>query len=379
MAIKVTLRRKLISKDRESLYLDFYPAIIDPGTGNSTRRLFLKLYLFRNPKSPSEKAHNKELNQLAEQIRQTRELQVNKPEIYTDFEKEQMRLREKQDEDFLTYLSQLAQKRKGSTHDNWTSMLIHFEDYVHGPIKFSQVTESLCEGFKEFLLSTKSKRKSRNQLSQNSAVSYFNKFKAGLKQAYKDGFFNIDLNSKIACVKTEEVIKETLTLEELQKLAKADCQYPMLKKYVLFTALTGIPYGEMKKLTWGMIELSESFGIRIKTRRGKTKRGYYVNISEQAYKLLGQRKDYQDLVFEQLSDTDRYKRFPKWLEEVGIQKKMTFHDLRHSYGVIQIDLGTDLYTLQGNMGHSTSRQTMLYGKISDARKREAANRIKLDF
>jgi integrase len=58
---------------------------------------------------------------------------------------------------------------------------------------------------------------------------------------------------------------------------------------------------------------------------------------------------------------------------------MTFHDLRHSYGVIQIDLGTDLYTLQGNMGHSTSRQTMLYGKISDARKREAANRIKLDF
>jgi integrase len=58
---------------------------------------------------------------------------------------------------------------------------------------------------------------------------------------------------------------------------------------------------------------------------------------------------------------------------------MTFHDLRHSYGVIQIDLGTDLYTLQGNMGHATSRQTMLYGKISDARKREAAERIKLEF
>jgi integrase len=379
MAIKVTVRRRLIKKGRESLYLDFYPAIIDPRTGNPTRRESLNLYLYSNPKSPSEKAHNKELYQFAEQIRQTRALQVNKPEIYTDFEKEQLRIKAKQDEDFFAYLSQLAQKRKGSTYDNWTSMLIHFEDYVHGPIKFSQVTESLCEGFKEFLLSTKSKRKSRNQLSQNSAVSYFNKFKAGLKQAYKDGFFNVDLNSKITCVKTEEVIKETLTLEELQKLAKADCQYPMLKKYVLFTALTGIPYGEMKKLTWGMIELSESFGIRIKTRRGKTKRGYYVNISEQAYKLLGQRKDYQDLVFDQLCDTDRYKRFPKWLDEIGIDKKMTFHDLRHSYGVIQIDLGTDLYTLQGNMGHATSRQTMLYGKISDARKRIAAERIKLEF
>jgi integrase len=379
MAIKVTLRRKAISKDRESLYLDFYPEIIDPNTGKSTRRLFLKLYLRKYPKSPSEKAQNKELIQFAEQIRQTRELQVNKPEIYTDFEKEQLRIKAKQDEDFLSYLSQLAQKRKGSTFDNWTSMLIHLKDYSKGPIRFSQVSESFCEGFKEYLLSSQSKRKNKAQLSQNSIASYFNKFKAGLKQAYKDGFLNFDLNSKITCVKTEEVIKETLTIEELQQLAKAECQYPMLKKYVLFTALTGLPYGEMKRLIWGQIEVSDSFGIRIKMRRGKTKRGYYINISEQAYELLGDRKDSQDLVFDKLSDTDRYKRFPKWLDVVGIQKKMTFHDLRHSYGVIQIDLGTDLYTLQGNMGHATSRQTMHYGKISDARKRVAAERIKLDF
>lgn len=379
MAIKVTLRRKPISKGRESLYLDYYPAIIDSSTGNPTRRLFLKLYLFRNPKSPGEKAHNKVLIQLGEQIRQTRELEVNKPEIYTDFEKEQLRIKAKQDEDFLTYLSQLAQKRKGSTYDNWTSMLIHFEDYSRGPIKFSQVSESFCEGFKEYLLNSRSKRKNKAQLSQNSAVSYFNKFKAGLKQAYKDGYLNSDLNSKITCVKTEEVIKETLTIEELQQLAKSECQYPMLKKYVLFTTLTGLPYGEMKRLIWGQIEVSDSFGIRIKMRRGKTKRGYYINISEQAYGLLGDRKDSQDLVFDQLSDYDRYICFPKWLKQVGIQKKMTFHDLRHSYGVIQIDLGTDLYTLQGNMGHATSRQTMHYGRISDARKRIAAERIKLDF
>ena len=379
MAIKVTLRRKPISKGRESLYLDYYPAIVDSSTGNQTRRLFLKLYLFRNPKSPGEKSHNKDLIQLGEQIRQTRELEVNKPEIYTDFEKEQLRIKAKQDEDFLTYLSQLAQKRKGSTYDNWTSMLIHFEDYSRGPVKFSQVSESFCEGFKEYLLNSRSKRKNKAQLSQNSAVSYFNKFKAGLKQAYKDGYLTSDLNSKITCVKTEEVIKETLTIEELQQLAKSECQYPMLKKYVLFTTLTGLPYGEMKRLTWGQIEVSDSFGIRIKMRRGKTKRGYYINISEQAYGLLGDRIDSQNLVFDQLSDYDRYICFPKWLKQVGIQKKMTFHDLRHSYGVIQIDLGTDLYTLQGNMGHATSRQTMLYGKISDARKRIAAERIKLDF
>ena len=46
MATKVALRQKPISKGRKSLYLDFWPAILNPGTGDLTRREFLGLYLF---------------------------------------------------------------------------------------------------------------------------------------------------------------------------------------------------------------------------------------------------------------------------------------------------------------------------------------------
>jgi hypothetical protein len=46
MATKVALRQKPISKGRKSLYLDFYPAIINTETGEPTRREFLGLYLF---------------------------------------------------------------------------------------------------------------------------------------------------------------------------------------------------------------------------------------------------------------------------------------------------------------------------------------------
>ena len=46
MAIKVHLRQKKISGKRESLYLDFYPAIAHPETGKPTRREFLGMYLF---------------------------------------------------------------------------------------------------------------------------------------------------------------------------------------------------------------------------------------------------------------------------------------------------------------------------------------------
>ena len=60
MTIKVSLRQKPISANRQSLYLDFYPAIPHPQTGEPTRREFLGLYLFDKSKSPVDKEHNKD-------------------------------------------------------------------------------------------------------------------------------------------------------------------------------------------------------------------------------------------------------------------------------------------------------------------------------
>src|SRR5689334_9310511 len=121
MAIKVKLRTKAISGNRKSLYLDFYPAIPHPETGKPTRREFLGYYLFDKPKKAVDKQHNKETLQLADQIRQKRENHINKPEIYSGYEKEQLRIRERSEENFVEYFKILADKRKNSNHDNWIS------------------------------------------------------------------------------------------------------------------------------------------------------------------------------------------------------------------------------------------------------------------
>jgi integrase len=387
MSIKVKLREKAISGNRQSLYLDFYPAIpIEKPYKNkkgelitSTRREFLGMYISHNTKNPILKQGNKETLQLAEQIRQKRENHLNKPEIYTGYEMEQLKIKEQGEENFVTYFKTLADERKASNHDNWVSAYYYLDTFTNGSLKFADVNEKFCEDFKKYLLTTKSKKSSITSLSRNSAVSYFNKLKATLKQAYKDNKLQTNLNSKIECIEPQETISQTLTIEELNKLAKAECKNPLLKKYVLFSALTGMPFKEMQNLNWGQVEISETFGIRIKMIRQKTGKPYHINISEQAYKLLGERKDQTDKVFEGINNRDRYYFFPLWLAEAGIKKDMTFHDLRHTYGCLQIDAGTDIYTLQGNMGHSTPRQSMMYGKISDQRKREAADKIKLDF
>lgn len=72
MITKVTLRQKGIKNSMESLYLDFYPPIKNIQVNKDTRREFLRLYIFQNPKSPIEKKHNAETKKIAESIRQQR-------------------------------------------------------------------------------------------------------------------------------------------------------------------------------------------------------------------------------------------------------------------------------------------------------------------
>ncbi len=64
-----------------------YPPIPHPKTGKPTRREFLGMYLYEKPKDTVDKLHNIETKELAKQIRQTRENNLNKPEIYDQIKK----------------------------------------------------------------------------------------------------------------------------------------------------------------------------------------------------------------------------------------------------------------------------------------------------
>jgi hypothetical protein len=254
MATRVTLRQKKISKGRQTLYLDFYPAITHPKTGKPTRREFLGLYIFdevvidKNGKerkvklTPIDKQHNTDTLKIAESIRQKKANVLNKPEVYSEFEKEQLRLKELGEQCFIKYFRMLSNKRKENNHDNWTSALSYLETFTNGKLKFADLNEKFIEDFKEYLLTTKSKKSDKSTLSQNSAVSYFNKVKAALRQAYKDGILQTDLNAKIQPIKAAETRREHLTIEELNRLVRTPCKNDLLKRAALFSALTGLRF-----------------------------------------------------------------------------------------------------------------------------------------
>lgn len=380
MAIKVTVRKKVITKGRYTLFLDFYPHILNPTTGKLTRREYLGIYIKINPKTPLEKNDNKEALELANNICSKRKNELNKPEIYTGYELEQLKIKERGEQNFVEYFEKIMNKRKGSNYDNWSSAYKYLKTFTNGKVKFSELNVNFFNDFKEYLLTTKSNKSEKVSLSINSAVSYFNKVKATLKQAFKDEYLAFDLNGRVQPIKPAETQRNFLTLEELNALIKTECQNPLLKKVALFSALTGLRFSDIQKMVWGEVEFIEGNGFFIQFKQQKTKGVEMMPISQQAFALMGERKEVKDKVFEGLEySAYQNKYLYQWIGAAGITKNITFHCFRHTYATLQLSMGTDLYTVSKMLGHRDLKTTQIYAKIIDQTKRDTTDKIKLDM
>lgn len=377
--IKVTLLKKAISKGRQTLYLDFYPPIINPATGKETRREFLKLYIHTKPRNPIEKIENDTNLRTAELIKIKRQTELSKHNIYSEFEKEQILLNEIGEQSFVTYLNIQAEKKTGKNYKTWLIAIQHFTDFLNGKdLKFAEVTVSIINDYKDYLLNAKSKRKSIEKLSNNTALAYFNKIKAALKKAYKEGKLKTDINSNIEGIKEKETKRNFLTFEEANKLAQTECSNDLVKRASLFSILTGLRYIDIEALKWSEIERFED-GYYVRFKQDKTDGQETLPINNQAVGLLGEIKQTNDLVFKGLKKWTVDRVLPKWLKDAGIEKHITFHCFRHTFATLQINGGTDLYAVSKMLGHRVMKTTQVYAKIIDKTKRDASNKINLDF
>lgn len=403
---KISLRKKDITDNRQSLYLDYYPPIIKIETGKPTRRKFLDLFVYKPIKVQERKIkggtkkteifsldpaendrcviHNEKALKNAMLVIINEENTLIKQDFYSDFERDIIKARqlkkELEEKSFLEYFTYLADKRKASNFDNWISTLKHLKVFSNGEIKFGQLNEKYCEEFKEYLFAAYSNRSKKEKLSNNTVLSYFNKFKASLKQAYRDGYLQTDLNAKVDTVKPAETRIDFLTIEELNALVKTECEVAILKQAALFSALTGLRFSDIAKLTWGEVEYIKDNGYFLKFQQEKTEGEEFMPISLQAYELLGTPKDPEEKVFDGLSYSAWLNSQLKiWLLSAGIRKKITFHCFRHTYAVLQLSKKTDIYTVSKMLGHRDLKTTQRYAKVIDQTKRDATEKIQLDF
>jgi len=174
--------------------------------------------------------------------------------------------------------------------------------------------------------------------------------------------------------------KMFLTLEELNSLVKTECQNPLLKAAALFSALTGLRFSDIQKLTWSEVESDSNGGYLIRYRQQKTNGEETLPISDQAFDLMGKRGKGEDKVFKDLQYSAYHnKHLYQWIGVAGITKDITFHCFRHTYAVLQLSQGTDIYTVSKMLGHRELKTTQIYAKIFDSSKRTAADKIKIDL
>jgi len=357
----VKLRERKLANGNKSLFLD-----INASSGRKTE--FLKLYLVK-VSSPKDRENNRQTMDLAESVRAKRQLELKNQEFgfSNNF---------KLDTNFIDYFKELTNERYESSgnYGNWESTLKHLIRFKGNNITFKDVTIDYAEGFKKFL-GTKDLTKSSKPLSQNSQHSYYNKLKATLNQAFEEGIIPMSPALRVRAIKPEETKREYLTLDELQKLVKEECRFPVLKNAFLFCCLTGIRWSDVNKLTWSDVR-EEGDGYRIIFRQKKTKSQEYLDIGVQAREIMGEKGELTERVFVGLKYSAwRNMALQKWVMKAGIDKDITFHCSRHTFAVLQMNLGTDIFTVSKLLGHANLKTTQIYAKIMDKKKQEAMNII----
>lgn len=369
----IRLRQRRTPSGNTSLYLDIYR--------NGKREYeYLKLYLIPE-KNRADREKNRETLQFAEAIKSKRIVELRNGEYG-------FKSYYATDTLFFDYYKMMCEKRLGKPESrgnwgNWYSCLHHLRIYEkREKITFAEITQEWVQGFRDYLefravawANDKRERIKDKLLSRNSKVSYFNKLRACLNQAFEDRIIPYNPVRGVEGFKAEDGTRMYLTLDELQKLVNTECEYPNIKKAFLFSCLTGLRRSDILRLTWGDIYKQGDFA-RIIFRQKKTNGQEYLDITEQAEALMGVRGKPDERIFGDIySPSATNNVIQNWVLRAGIDKKISFHCGRHTFAVMMLDLGTDIYTVSKLLGHRELTTTQIYAKVLDKNKQAAVQKI----
>ena len=364
-ATKVFLRQRKLNSGKITLYLDYYPPLRDPVTQDRVFRDYLGIYLVDNPKFAIEKEANKEKLRQANAIRSERELAIIRGQFdFLDKHKQKM--------DFLAYF----RNKLESKDQKWIRVYDHFKNYCHGKCLMSDITVPFCEGFREYLLKAKHLKNESMDLSQNSAAGYWSTFRGCLKIAYHEKMLKENVNDFLESISGTSSRREYLTLEEVRQLANTPCDVPDLKNASLFSCLTGLRISDILALDWSNIVKAQDGGWGIRIRTEKTDTEATLPLTDEAYKLCGKRST--GPVFKNLKRYNTHAPLKEWVEAAGITKHITFHCFRHTFATLQVNEGTDIYTVSHLLTHANVGTTQIYADIVDKSMRDAVERIKIN-
>lgn len=346
----VRLRQRAMPSGRVSLYLDIYIK------GNRTYE-YLHLYLIP-AKNKADKEKNRQTMMLAEAIRAKRLVEVRNGEYG---------FKQRQAVNLFSYVERIMQTKKGSTKRRYHALLSLLRQYERRTsMMVGDITPAWFLAFAAYI--------NRQDFATNTKAVYVATMRCCINAAYREGLLAVNPIAAIKGVGWEETNRTYLTADEVRMLASTPCQSDVVKRAFLFGCLTGLRHCDIASLTWSDVHWQCGY-TRIIFRQSKTRGQEYLDINEQAVTLMGERGRGADPVFPMPHESSARRYIFDWVARAGIAKHVTFHASRHTFAVMMLDLGTDIYTVSKLLGHRDIATTQIYARVLDKAKQEAVSRI----
>ena len=349
---RVSIRYKEKTNGMKSVYLQFYPGIRN-SKGEIVKYEFLNLEVYSNPKTKDQRLFNKTIEEISESIRCQRYIQIVKRD-YNFLGKDNL------DGDFLEYFH-----RNADFHGpKFEAARLHFEEFCGHSCKFKDLSPSLCEKYRFYILHDKHLANCDKSIKHNTASSYFNVFLNIVKLAFKDNIIPDDYTKDVRPIKwNHDINKDYLTVEEIQLLEhmKYD-KHPQLPQACLFSIYTGLRRSDILDLKWEHF-VRRGNHVYIEKKIVKTEMFVRLPLSRDALRIIGKRKK-EGTVFTELTISILNIHVKRWLELANIRKHITFHCFRHTYAMMLTEKGISTNIISSLLCHKKLSSTQVYSKVT---------------
>lgn len=359
--MSVILRKRKNANGTITLMLDIY----NEGKRSYERLSHLQL---AKPSNLLDRESNKELLQQAEAIRLARLVDLEGKNYNMDNEGAKRTI-------VTAWMQSFVDTYNKKDKRNMQGVLNRFSDFLKiekkTGITFGNLSPLLIEDFIDYL---------QSRSTGEGAKSYYSRFKKMLKNAFRKRVMDkniIDLVEKTAKGKAGK--KDVLTLDELKILAATPTESKEVRRAALFSCVTGLAFVDIKALTWNKIKLDGCMMEIVRAKQEADNVTVSIPLNTTAITLLGVAGSPTAKVFALPSANGTNKTLKAWVKRAGIDKKITYHNLRHSYGTNLIMNDVDVVTASKLLGHATLIQTNRYVDSAAVMKQKATDKINIEL
>ncbi len=159
------------------------------------------------------------------------------------------------------------------------------------------------------------------------------------------------------------------------------------REVIVFAATTGLRRGEIANLRWVDVQMIKRIVLVHSTPTFKTKAEKHrtVPLNDAAMHVLASRipvslGKYVFTFDDKAIDPQYITHLFKWyVPKAGLDDRLHFHSLRHSFASLLVQSGSTLYEVQRLLGHSSSKVTEIYAHLQPEQLHSTVNRIQIEL